>query len=60
MEVDRIDEVLFVPESAGGVLHPLDLGIERFTGSIGNLMSQVGDDVFESPLQHRCFFFHRF
>jgi hypothetical protein len=51
VEVDRIDEVLFIPESAGGVLHPLDLRIERFTGSIGNLMSQVGDDVFESPLQ---------
>src|ERR1700692_4577564 len=59
VEVDRIDEVLFIPESAGGVLHPLDLRIERFTGSIGNLMSQISDDVFESPLQHRRFFFHR-
>jgi hypothetical protein len=46
VEVDRIDEVLFVPEFAGGVLHPLDLRIERFTGSLGDLMSQVGDEVF--------------
>jgi hypothetical protein len=36
VEVDRIDEVLFIPESAGGVLHPLDLRIERFAGRVGN------------------------
>src|SRR5690348_12664744 len=36
VEVDRMDEVLFIPESAGCVLDPLDLRIERFAGGIGN------------------------
>ena len=34
VEVDRVDEVLFIPESGGEVLHPLDLRMECFTSSI--------------------------
>jgi hypothetical protein len=36
VEVDRVDEVLFVPECSSGIFHPLDLGVERFTGGTGN------------------------
>jgi hypothetical protein len=39
MEVNCMNEVLFVAESSSGVLHPLNLGVERFTGGIRNLMS---------------------
>jgi len=38
-----MNEVLFVAESSSGVLHPLNLGVERFTGGIRNLMLQVSD-----------------
>ena len=34
MEVDRNLKVPFVSESASGVLHPLDLGVDRFAGSL--------------------------
>jgi hypothetical protein len=48
VEVDCVDEVLFVPECSSGIFHPLDLGVERFTGGIGNrgegvlMLIQVG------------------
>ena len=35
MKVDRVDEVLFVAESARRVIHPLDLGVDRFAVRIG-------------------------
>jgi len=38
VEIDRVDEILFVPESSSGVFHPLDLRVERFAGRVGNLM----------------------
>src|SRR5271157_5008218 len=40
VEVDRMDEVLFVAEAAGRVLHPLDLGVD-------GLASRVGEAAFE-------------
>ena len=36
VEVDRMDEVLFVPKAPSRVLHPLDLRIDRFAGRIGD------------------------
>lgn len=30
MEVDRVNEVLLVPKTWSRVLHPLDLGVNRF------------------------------
>jgi len=58
MEVDGTNKIVFIPEASSCVFHPLDLGIERFTTGIRNLMSQVGDDcrivVSTSPLSaHR-------
>jgi hypothetical protein len=38
VRLDRMDEVLFVPESSSRIFHPLDLGIEGFAGGIRNLM----------------------
>jgi hypothetical protein len=52
MEVDGVNEVLFVPKAAGGVSHPLDVGIDRFTGRIGDSVAQVRDDVLESSFEH--------
>ena len=57
MEVNRVDEVLFVAVTPGRVLHPLDLGVDGFA-------SRIGDAVFEvrnirsqdglSWLRHGC------
>lgn len=38
VKLDRMDVVLFVPESSSRTFHPLDLGIERFAGGIRSLM----------------------
>ena len=38
VEIDRIDEVLFVAESSSCVFHPLNFGIDGFAGGVGNLM----------------------
>ncbi len=58
MEMDGVDEVPFVPESAGGVLHPLNLRIQGFAGRIRDAVAQVGHDVLEPPLQHPPHFDH--
>ena len=50
MEIDSGDEVGFVSEATSGVLDPLNLCIDGFTGSIGNAVLQIGDDVLEPPL----------
>ena len=55
MEVDGTNKIVFIPEASSCVFHPLDLGIERFTTGIRNLMPQVGDDIVESSFQHRRF-----
>src|SRR5579864_7292480 len=44
VEVNRVDEVLFVAEAAGRVLHPLDLGVDGFAGGVGDAVLEVGDD----------------
>jgi len=59
MEVDGVDEVLLVPETAGRILHPLNLRVDRLAGGIGDSMSQVRDDVLEAPLHHPRRFDHR-
>src|ERR1035437_1120124 len=52
MEVDRVDEVLFVAEAAGRVLQPLDLGVDGFAGRVGDTVLEVGDDVGEAAFEH--------
>jgi hypothetical protein len=37
-------------ETASRVLDPLDLGVDRFSGSIGYAMLHIGDDGLESSL----------
>ncbi len=54
-----MDEVLLVTESARRVLHPLNLGVDQLAGRIGDPVAQVGEDVFEPPLQHPCYRDHR-
>lgn len=39
VEVDCVDEVLLVLKSPGGVLHPLDLGADRFAAGVGDAVS---------------------
>jgi hypothetical protein len=58
VEVDGVNKILFIAEAAGGVLDPLDFGIDGFAAGIGDPVSQVRDDVFEPPLQHPCYFDH--
>jgi hypothetical protein len=41
-----MNEVLFVAKSARGVLHPLDFGVERFAGCVGDSVPKIRDDVF--------------
>src|SRR5438045_9671081 len=52
MEVDRVDEVLFVAEAAGRVLHPLELGVDGFAGGVGDTVLEIGDDVGGAALEH--------
>jgi hypothetical protein len=59
MEVDRNNEILFVPKTARRVLHPLNLGIERFAGRVRDPMPQVRNDVLESSFEHRPHLDHR-
>jgi hypothetical protein len=59
VEVNRINEVLFIAESSRRVFYPLDFGVDGFAGSIRDLMPQVGNDVLESPLQHGGDLLHR-
>ena len=56
MKVDRGFEVLFVPESSRGVLHPLDLSVDRFTGCVGNPMFQISQNICESSFQGASYF----
>src|SRR5262249_13141419 len=44
MEVDCGFEVGLVAETAGSILHPLNLRIDRFAGCIGDAMPKVSDD----------------
>src|SRR5215469_10658733 len=34
VEIDCVYEVLFIAESSSGIFHPLNLGIDRFAGSV--------------------------
>ena len=58
VEVNRINEVLFIAESSRRVFYPLDFGVDGFAGSIRDLMPQVGNDVLEAALQHRGHVLH--
>ena len=50
-KINRRLEVVLVSESPRRVLHPLDLGIDRLAGCIGDAMLQVRQDIAESCLQ---------
>src|SRR5437016_7610085 len=58
VEVDRVDEVMFVAEAAGRVLHPLDLGVDGFAGGVGDTVLEVCDDVGEAAFEHAGDFLH--
>src|SRR2546427_6146662 len=60
VKVNRVDEVFLITESASGVLHPLDFGVEGFAGCVGDPMLDEGQYVFDSTLQHSSDFDHRF
>ena len=38
VEIDRVDEVLFVAKSSSGIFHPLNFGVDGFAGGVGNRM----------------------
>ena len=59
VEVDGVNEVLFVPEASRRVFHPLNLGIDGFASRVRDPVPQVRDDVFEPPLQHPRHLDHR-
>src|ERR1017187_5026754 len=59
VEVDGVDEVLFVAEATGRVLHPLDLGVDGFARGVGDAVLEVGDDVGEAAFQHAGHFLYR-
>src|SRR5207249_4936726 len=60
VKVDRVGEVLLIPKSSCCVLHPLDLGVDELTSSVGHPVPQVSDDVLEAALQHSPHFDHGF
>src|SRR5271157_6200857 len=59
VEIDRMDEILLVAEASRRVLHPLDLGIDRFASRVRDPVSQVRDDVLEPPFEHPRHLDHR-
>jgi hypothetical protein len=59
VEVDCVNEVLLVPKTSRRVLHPLDLGVNRFAGRVGNAVPQIRDDVLEPPFEHPRHLDHR-
>ncbi len=50
VEVDRRLEVLGIAEAAGGLLDPLDDGVDALETRIGQTMAQVGEQVRQMPL----------
>ena len=52
MEVDGGYEVGFAAETASRVFDPLNLGVDGLTGSIGDPMLEIGNDVLEAALDH--------
>ncbi len=60
MEINRVDEVFLIAESAGGVLHPLDFGVQGFTGGVRDAVFDEGQYVLDSTLQHATGFDHWF
>ena len=59
MEIKGIDEILLIAESTGSLLDPLDLGIERFAGGVGDLMLQIREDIVEPVFQRSRHLSHR-
>src|SRR6266702_4251270 len=59
MKVNGIFKVRFVSKATSGVFDPLNLGVDRFAGGIGNSMLNEGDDVFKPGLHHLGHFRHR-
>src|SRR5438034_1773384 len=60
VKVDRVGEVLLVPKSTCRVLHPLNLGVDRLTGSVRHPVPQISNDVLEAALQHSPHLDHGF
>src|ERR1700728_3303906 len=58
MEVDGSLEVIPVSESASAFLYRGDLRIQSFRNSIGDAMSEVGQDVGQMPRQELGLFDH--
>ena len=38
VEIDRVDEVLFVAKSSSRIFHPLNFGVDGFAGGVGDRM----------------------
>ena len=55
-----MDKVGLVAKTAGRVLDPLDLGVDRFAGGIGNRVLDEREDVVESAFDHLRGFDHGF
>ena len=52
VEVDGVDEVLFVAEAAGRGFGPLDFGVKAFAQGVGNRVSDVRKRTPEPLLTH--------
>src|SRR5215467_665775 len=59
VKVDRMNEVLFVAKTSRRILYPLDFGIDRFAGRVGDAVPQVRDDVLEPSFDHPRHLDHR-
>lgn len=49
---DRGTEVVAVAKASGGLLDPLDLGVDAFRDGVGDVVLQIGEDVVEPGLEH--------
>ena len=59
MKIDCCFEVLLVSKSPRGVLHPLDLSVNRLTCRIGDTVLQIRQNISESSFQGTGYFDNR-
>ena len=46
VKVDRMHKIAFVPKATSRVLHPLDLGVDRLAGGVGDAVLEVVYSLF--------------
>ena len=52
VEVDGVAEALSIAETTGGVLEPLDTGVDRFSACVSDATGEGGNDAMKLVFDH--------